>query len=150
MRTRTYEGITGVDILSASAGVLQDLGFTIDESETKLGVVVGSKDADATEVAQEALWWFKAVLTYGLSAIASETDDYQRFRASVVVRPVSLIVRPVPASTSETYYVSVTFQRTVWDTDDEISKQETLEIPDIYVDFFDRLSKSVFLEAQGI
>ncbi len=143
MRTRMYEGISEVGMLSACAGVLQDLGFTIDESESKLGVIVGSKRSDATEAGQEAWWLVKALLTYGLAALTDETDDYQRFRASVVVRPASTI-------TSENHYVSVTFQRTVWDTDDKVSKQETLEVPEIHGDFFDRLSKSVFLEAQGI
>ena len=39
-------------LLSASAAVLQDLGFTIDESETKLGVIVCSKIRDATSAGQ--------------------------------------------------------------------------------------------------
>ena len=143
MRTRMYEGISEVDILSASAAVLQDLGFTIDESETKLGLIVGSKDADATDLGQEAWWLVKALLTYGWTAITDETDDYQRFRASVVIRPTS-------TASAENHYVSVTFQRTVWDTDDKVSKRETLEVPEIYQDFFDRLSQSVFLEGQGI
>lgn len=143
MRTRMFEGISEVDILSACAGVLQDLGFTIDESESKLGVVVGSKRADATEIGQEALWLVSAILTYGITALTEETDDYQLFRASVVVRPAS-------TSKTENHYVSVTFQRTVWDTDDKVSKRETLEVPEIHQDFFNRLSQSVFLEAQGI
>lgn len=143
MRTRTYEGISEVDILSACAAVLQDLEFTIDETEAKLGVIVGSKRSDATEVGQEAWWLVKALLTYGWTAFTDETDDYQVFRASVVVRPMS-------TANAGHHAVSVTFQRTVWDTDDKISKQETLEVTEIYQDFFDRLSKSVFLEEQGI
>ncbi len=143
MRTRTYEGISEVDILSACAAVLQDLEFTIDETEAKLGVIVGSKRSDATEVGQEAWWLVKALLTYGWTAFTDETDDYQLFRASVVVRPMS-------ATNADYHAVSVTFQRTVWDTDDKVSKRETLEVPEIYVDFFDRLSKSVFLEEQDI
>ena len=143
MRTRMYVGISEVDMLSACAGVLQDLGFSIDESETSLGLIVGSKDADATDVGQEAWWLVKALLTYGITAITDETDDYQRFRASVVVRPAS-------TANAENHYVSVTFQRTVWDTDDRVSRRETLEVPEIHQDFFDRLSQSVFLEGQGI
>lgn len=143
IRTRTYEGMSEVDILSACAAVLQDLEFTIDETEAKLGVIVGSKRSDATEVGQEAWWLVKALLTYGWTAFTDETDDYQVFRASVVVRPTS-------TANAGNHAVSVTFQRTVWDTDDKISKQETLEVPEIYRDFFDRLSKSVFLEGQGI
>ena len=42
-------------ILSASAGVLQDLGFTLDESETRLGFIVASKERDATNAGQVAV-----------------------------------------------------------------------------------------------
>lgn len=142
LKTRKYEGIAEVDILSASAGVLQDLGFNIDESESKLGLVVGSKDRDATEIGQEVWWWTKALLLKW-TAFTDETDDYQKFRASVVIRPIS-------KDNDQTHYVSVTFQRIVWDTADKISKQETLNEPKIYQEFFDRLSKSVFLEGQKI
>ena len=142
LKTRKYEGISEVDILSASAGVLQDLGFNLDESETKLGLIVGSKERDATEIGQEVWWWTKALLLKW-TAFTDETDDYQKFRASVVIRPIS-------KDNDKTHYVSVTFQRIVWDTADEISKQETLDEPEIYREFFDRLSKSVFLEGQKI
>ncbi len=142
LKTRKYEGISEVDILSASAGVLQDLGFNIDESESKLGLIVGSKVRDATEIGQEVWWWTKALLLRW-TAFTDETDDYQKFRASVVIRPIS-------EDNDKTHYVSVTFQRIVWDTADKISKQETLNEPEIYQEFFDRLSKSVFLEGQKI
>ena len=142
LKTRKYEGISEVDILSASAGVLQDLGFNLDESETKLGLIVGSKERDATEMGQEVWWWTKALLLKW-TAFTDETDDYQKFRASVVIRPIS-------KDNDKIHYVSVTFQRIVWDTADEISKQETLDEPEIYREFFDRLSKSVFLEGQKI
>ncbi len=142
LKTRKYEGISEVDILSASAGVLQDLGFNIDESETKLGLIVGSKVRDATEIGQEVWWWIKGLLSFGRT-LDDETDDYQKFRASVVIRPIS-------KDNDKTHYVSVTFQRIVWDTDDDISKQETLDTPEMYQEFFDRLSKSVFLEGEKI
>ena len=142
LKTRKYEGISEVDILSASAGVLQDLGFNLDEGESKLGLIVGSKERDATEIGQEVWWWTKALLLKW-TAFTDETDDYQKFRASVVIRPIT-------KDNDKTHYVSVTFQRIVWDTADKISKQETLDKPEIYQEFFDRLSKSIFLEGEKI
>ena len=41
LQTRKYEGISEADLLSASTGVIQDLGFIIDESEANLGLMVG-------------------------------------------------------------------------------------------------------------
>ncbi len=69
-------------------------------------------------------------------------DKEQRIRAS-------LVSWPVPGAKDE-YFVRVTFQRIVWNTENDISKQESLADPIIYQQFFDRLSKSVFLEAQSI
>ena len=54
MQTRRFEGSSENEILSASAGVLQDLGFQINESETDLGIIVCSKERDATESGQVA------------------------------------------------------------------------------------------------
>ena len=139
MKTRKYEGISEVDILSASAAVLQDLGFSIDESETKLGIIVGSKRSDASSDVEEALQVLTAILSLGTGGMV--IDEVQEFRASIVIRPAS-------TENVENHNVSVTFQRTVWDSDDRVSKRETLEAPEIYQDFFDRLSQSVFLERQ--
>ena len=47
LQMRSYDTVDEEKIISASAGVLQDLGFSIDESETRLGMVVGSKERDA-------------------------------------------------------------------------------------------------------
>jgi len=43
MQTRKYETKDEGKILSACAGLLQDMGFNIDESETKLGLITASK-----------------------------------------------------------------------------------------------------------
>ena len=51
LQTRTVEGIDEKALLAASAGVLQDLGFNIDESETRLGVIVASKKRSAVDTA---------------------------------------------------------------------------------------------------
>ncbi|MCH8926584.1 MAG: hypothetical protein IH924_10715, partial [Proteobacteria bacterium] len=51
-QTRRFDTTDEAMLLSASAAVLQDLGFNLDESETKLGLVVASKNRDATEAGQ--------------------------------------------------------------------------------------------------
>jgi hypothetical protein len=40
LQTRIFEGIDEKSLLTASAAVLQDLGYTIDETEVKCGVIV--------------------------------------------------------------------------------------------------------------
>lgn len=63
-------------------------------------------------------------------------------RACVVTRPVG--------EHGEYVAVRVTFQRVVRNTQNQITICESLTDPQIYQEFFDKLSKSIFLEAQGI
>jgi hypothetical protein len=44
----------------------------------------------------------------------------------------------------------VTFQRVVWNQNKKVSKIEAINDLETYKGFFDKLSKSVFLEAQNI
>ena len=122
-------------ILSASAGLLQDLGYTIDDSETDLGLIVASKEREAVDAGQV----IGAVLVSILTGSSVPVDDPQRIRASVVTTPVTgeIVVR-------------VTFQRTVWDNYGDVSRLEAVNDPQLYQEFFDKLSKAVFLTAHEI
>lgn len=135
MQTRQYSTMDEARLLSASAGLLQDLGFSIDSSETKVGLISGSKDRDATDAGQVV----GAVVMAALFGVATPIDEHQKIRASVVTNPSM-------GATS----VRVTFQRAVWNTDGRISRLERLDDPEMYQDFFSKLSKSVFLEGQEI
>lgn len=138
-QTRKYEGTTERDILSATAGVLQDLGFNIEESETKLGLIVGAKTRTAVETGQVV----GSVVLALLTGVAAPWDDHQRIR-------VCLVTRPGSETNPKVWYVRVTFQRTIWNNQKQISKNEAVEKPEIYQEFFEKLSKSLFLEAQQI
>ena len=50
LQTRRIDGSDEKALLAACVGVLQDLGFNIDESETRLGVIVASKDRSAVDL----------------------------------------------------------------------------------------------------
>ena len=70
------------ELLSAAAGVLQDLGFNIDESETKLGVIVASKDRSAVTATQVA-----GAVAMALLGAYMPVDKTQKIRVSLVTRP---------------------------------------------------------------
>jgi len=141
IQSRRYDtGNEGL-ILSASAGVLQDLGFTIEESAANSGLLVASKDRDAVEAGQVAGQVFFALLITALGGQADPVwDKNQKIRISIVTRLVN----------SGTVFARVTFQRVIWNTKDQVSKVETISDPKIYQEFFDKLSQSVFLEGHKI
>lgn len=154
IETRRYDSINEIDLIAASANVLQDLGFNLENSETKLGVITASKQRDATHGGEIAATTFASVLlitpaaplaaAYLIGSPAHSKD--QTIRVALVVRPV---IDSKGNPMTDNHFVRVTFQRIVRRTDNS-TKAETLGDPQLYQDFFERLSKSVFLEAQKI
>jgi len=142
LETRRYDGIKEVDLLAASSNVLQDLGFNLENSETKLGVLTASKQRDATDAGEVVGAVLVALLGGGAMAVSKE----QTIRVSLVVRPM---IDSNGKSLSESHFVRVTFQRIVRRTDNSVYA-ETLRDEELLRDFYERLSKSVFIEAQKI
>ncbi|MBK0400840.1 hypothetical protein H0I76_16690 [Limibaculum sp. M0105] len=138
LQTRYFETEDESLLLNASVAVLQDLGFTLEESETDLGVLLATKDRDATEAGQIA----GAILLGVLTGVYVPTDRNQKIRVSVVTRPLD--------DGRGRTAVRATFQRLVWDTQGNLSKIEGLNEPELYQGFFEKLAQSVFLEAQEI
>jgi hypothetical protein len=138
LQTRVFQTDDEAKVLAACAALVQDLGFNIDESETKLGVIVGSKDRSAVSGGQVVASIFVALLT----GVATPIDKNQKMRACVVTKFIG--------EEKKNIAVRVTFQRIVWDTQGKITKREGLTDPKIYQEFFDKLSKSLFLEANEV
>lgn len=143
LQTRRFAGLGEKDMLAAGAGVLQDLGFTITESATPFGVVVGNKDRSAVQAGQVV----GAVLVGILTGAVLATDKNQKIIASLVTRPV---VDSPGTIVPNSFFVRVTFARIVWNTHNQVTKAEQLTDVELYEGFFDKLSKSVFLEGQKI
>ena len=147
LETRRYDEIMDMELITACANVLQDLGFNLENSETKLGVITASKERDASNAGEIAGAIVIGVLTtlMGAPVILSTSKD-QTIR-------VSLVVRPVLDSNGEkmdySHFVRINFQRIVRKTDNSIH-YETLTNPELYINFYAKVSKSVFIEAQKI
>jgi hypothetical protein len=142
LQTRRIEGISEKDLLAAAAGVLQDLGFNIDESETRLGVIVASKDRSAVSGGQV----LGAVLL-ALMGAYSDVDKTQKIRVSLVTRPA---LAQDGTAMSDTQLLRITIQRIVTNTAGLVTRVESIEEPEIYQQFFEKLSKSIFLEVHQI
>jgi len=167
LQTRRIEGIDEKTLLAACVGVLQDLGFNIDESESRLGVIVASKNRSAVDVGDAVGGMVvDSLVNAALDAMFSalfgdnfdEGDDEdedgveavydvtQKIRASIVTRP-ALDSSGQPRMDAQV--LRITIQRLVWDSEGKISHAESIEDPKVYQKFFDRLSKSIFLELQA-
>jgi hypothetical protein len=157
-QTREFETSGDRELLSASAAVLQDLGFQISESAPDIGFLRAAKERSAREYGQEITRVLVAVLTTALSVVGGgnaivimPVDLHQQINASLVARPLN--------AEGTRHEVRVLFYRLVWkgegqsgDTQIPPGEQRTEMIRDagIYQQFFARLSKAVFLEAHKI
>ena len=140
-QTRIFESADERELLTASAAVLQDLGYTIDETEVRVGVIVCSRDRDVTETVEVVLATALEILSLLAGSPTSVPyDQTQKILASLVTSSVS----------NRRTAVRITFQHIVWNSDGYITKNEQINDPQIYQVFFARLSKSVFLVAHEI
>lgn len=142
IETRRYDGIKEEALLVACSNALQDLGFNLDNSETKLGVLTASKQRDATNGGEVAAAIIIALLGGGATAISKD----QTIRVALVIRPVN---DSNGKAMTDSQFVRVSFQRVVRKTDNS-TFSETLRDDQLFQDFYERVSKAVFLEAQKI
>jgi hypothetical protein len=141
LQTRLFEAIDEKKLLTASAAVLQDLGYTIDETDVRSGVIVCSRDRDVTVTAEVVLSVALEILSILVGNPTSVPyDKTQKVLASLVTTPVN----------NQKTAVRITFQHMVWDSEGNIRKREQLNEPEIYQEFFSKLSKSIFLVAHEI
>lgn len=139
LQSRVYEDVSETDILSASVGIIQDLGAKITETETDLGLVVGEKMRDATDAGQVA----GAIILSVLLGSSPAVDKQQKIKFSLVTTPVS------SAKRNKRWLVRLTIQRIVWNTQNQVSRIEAIRDAKIFQVFFEKLDKSLFLEQQS-
>ena len=138
MQTRKYDTLKQHELLSASAGVLQDLGYTLEESNSVLGVLSASKMIDATDAGQV----IGAVILAILTGTANSIDDKQKITVCLVVN--------TDLSKKGSSHARLTIQRQVWNTQGRVVKSHSVKDPELYTAFFSKLSKAIFLEANSI
>lgn len=149
IQTREYESVSDQQILAASTAVLQDMGYAIDEVEEPLGVLSASKRADATST----LEFFGSVLVEGTKCFftlfldcenrsTKEIGDVQDIRMTVVSRP--------QLDNRSDVVVRITIQRVIWDKKGEATLREAVTDSRVYESFFEKMSKAVFFEREGL
>ncbi len=136
IETRLFDTANTKDLLVASAQVLQDMGYTITESDAEIGVITATKKQNVMPKAGK-------VLMTVLSAFNGKQevyDDTQMFYVSIV---------NTKAGTKQTK-TRVIFARIVYDNLGKISEVEKLDDTKLYTEFFDKLGQSLFLTKNNI
>ena len=136
LETRRFETQNEELLLISSAQVLQDLGFTLNESETKLGLITASKDREAGSSGEKIGIMILAALV-GTQAVY---DVNQKIYVTLV---------STKSHDAKGYNVRIEFARVIWNNFNQ-ARIEKIQDKKIYTDFFDKLSQSVFLTAHNI
>lgn len=149
IQMREYDAVSDAQILSASTAILQDMGYAIDEVEESLGVLSASKRADATNT----LEFFGSAIVDGTKCFftlfldcdnrsTKEIGEFQDIRMTVVSRP--------QLGNEDDVTVRVTIQRVIWNKKGEATLREAVTDSRVYETFFEKMSKAVFLEREGV
>lgn len=169
IESRKFKGISEADLLAASNNVLQDMGFNLENSEVSLGIMTASKERDAFDTVEITKLVAVKLLTFGMGSTVISKD--QTIRATIVIKPApedsvtgtiyygaqnkssseqhSKQTGKDAPQASESFIVRLSLQRIVRRSDKSIVS-ESIKDPEIYQEFFSKLSKSVFIEAQKI
>jgi len=138
MQSRKFDTLDQKRLLAAGAGVLQDLGYNIDEANTTLGVLTASRKADAKDTRQ-----IVALVALGiLTGTPVAWDEKQKINLCLVITP--------SLDDPKASVARITMQRIIWNSQGTLSRVESIKAPELYQAFFDKLSKAVFLEANQI
>jgi hypothetical protein len=139
LQSKKFDTLDEAIMLTASMEVLQDMGFMINEAESKLGLIVASKQRETDNRAQRYALIALTIFAGDGSLRGIEKEHHIR---------VSLVT--IPDKSKKNTTVRVNFQRQVFDMENNLVKLETINEQQMYVGFFSKLSKSVFLEAHEI
>ena len=85
LQTRKYNTTAEDKIITTCVNVLQDSGFTIENSDAKLGTILASKEREAVEAGQVA----GALIVAVIFGVAVPIDKNQKMFASIVVSPAA-------------------------------------------------------------
>jgi hypothetical protein len=142
LQTRQFSTKDEIHVLGAATQTLQDLGFSIGESATEAGVLVGFKHRDAEESGQVAGQVALTIVAALLGAAHTPTwDKEQKIQVTVVTSP---------SSNNEQVEVRVSFDRVLTNNHGVVWRAELLLDAPIYQEFFDKLSQAMFLEARKV
>jgi hypothetical protein len=142
LQSRRFDTLDEKAMLAASTETLQDLGFIISESSSEVGVLTATKQRDAEETGQVAGQIALTVAFALLGAYYNPTwDKEQTIQVTLVATPVE---------NSKQIEIRTAFDRVLTNNHGIKWRAELIEDETLYQGFFEKLSKSVFLDAHTL
>jgi len=146
--TRNFYTNNETEMLSASAAVLQDLGFKLEESSSKLGLLTATKERKISKGKQIPGMIADSIMNAALYSLTKGILGDEEYEAVYDVQQ-DIFATLVISKTSNGTNVRVNFARMVWNNKGE-GRIEKIWDDAVYREFFEKLSKSVFLNAHNI
>ena len=148
VQRRRFSGVSEAELLAASLGVLQDLGFQVTKSEAPLGVVTGRKPRPAEEALADFGKQFAPGLGRALLQVFSfgaigDRDLSQQIRVANAFAVV-LATQPV-GDEGRTHDVRVVFYLEY----PPVGTRYAIHSPGVYRDFFALLSATLARSRSG-
>jgi len=138
IETRRLEAENPSTLLASATATLQDLGYVVTESAPKAGVVVAAKQRDAEEAGQII---GQVALTIAMAALGVVNDPTWDKSQTIHVTFVTS-----PTDQRSTQKVRVSFDRYITNNHGVLSRTELITDPQVYNDFYARLSQGIALE----
>ena len=138
-QTARFSAVSEERLLVEATQVLHDLGFTIEESTPRYGVLAGSKDRDATEAGEVAA---QVVLTVGLALLGVRYNPV--WDSDQVIR-TTLTTQQIGKNEST---LRISFERIVTNNQG-ISRVEELTAPEFSQGFLEKMRSGLAREGQG-
>ena len=135
VQTRTFENVDAHTAMKAAIDMLQDGGFTIERTDSDLGLVVGKQAVVRRPSAGlRALKYAGAALSYGLIGLIplNKTDELE---ASVNVTGID----------ESSVRIRIAIQRRMLDKNGRVKRTEALTEGPVYQDLFELLGRSLFV-----
>ena len=131
-QTRTFDTAQTDQVLSAVVDAFQDQGFMVKNVVPQVGLVSASREVDVEDTGQMLLQTF----VFGHNAVWGKNAMIEA-NANVKTQGNKTKVRAV-------------FQEKVLNNRGDMDTVHTIEDPKFYQDFFEKISKSIFIEKQRI
>ena len=141
IQSRNFSTLDRESLVQASAATLQDLGFTVGEVSKEYGVLVGSKERDAVEAGQVTVQAILVVLAaLGGRSHTATYDETQKINVTVLVNQID----------NKSSQVRAFFDRHITNNLGQLWKADLITDAEIYKQFYEKLSKSAFIEGNKL